>query len=41
VSRRGDVEYWIGRVALGIIDFAVMVVVSVQKLFKRKSEDGQ
>ncbi len=37
VRRRGDVEYWIGRLALSVMDFVVTVVVTLQKLFKGRS----
>jgi hypothetical protein len=33
VRRRGDVEYAIGRFALGVIDFVVDLVAAVQRLF--------
>lgn len=36
MGRRGDVEYWIGRLALGIMDFIMTVIVSLQKLFEKR-----
>jgi hypothetical protein len=38
VGRREDVEYWIGRLALGLLGFVMNVVVSVQKLFTEKED---